>query len=101
MKFRWNIAPPQPLLAGSLATSVGITPLLAQCLLNRGLDKDDRGFATGSHSYAFSAGFFLGPLVGGLLMPLGSYPLLFATLTAVMLAAIGAILALRGRLESA
>jgi len=37
------------------------------------------------HSYAFSAGFFLGPLVGGLLMPLGRYPLMFATLTVVML----------------
>ncbi len=73
----------------------------AVALLNRGLHKDDRGFATGSHSYAFSAGFFLGPLIGGLLMPLGSYPLLFATLTAVMLAAIGALLALRGRLKTA
>jgi predicted MFS family arabinose efflux permease len=73
----------------------------AVALLNRGLHKDDRGFATGSHSYAFSAGFFLGPLVGGLLMPLGGYPLLFATLTAVMLAAVGALLALRGRLRAA
>src|SRR5881628_1111611 len=41
MKFRWNIAQPQPLLAESLATSLGITPLLAQCLLNRGLDEPD------------------------------------------------------------
>src|SRR6266850_2500963 len=62
----------------------------AVALLNRGVHRDDRGFATGSHSYAFSAGFFLGPLVGGLLMPVGSYPLLFATLTTVMLAAFGA-----------
>jgi single-stranded-DNA-specific exonuclease len=37
MKFRWSLAPPQPLLAGQLAGALGISPLLAQCLLNRGL----------------------------------------------------------------
>ncbi len=37
MKFRWSIAPPQPLLAGQLATSQKLPPLLVQCLLNRGL----------------------------------------------------------------
>ena len=73
----------------------------AVALLNRGMDRDERVYATGSHSYAFSAGFFLGPLVGGLLMPLGSYPLLFATLTAVMLGGIVCLLALRARIESA
>src|ERR1017187_5943491 len=36
MKFRWTLAPPQPLLAESLASSLKISPLLAQCLLNRG-----------------------------------------------------------------
>ena len=36
MKFRWTLAPPQPLLAASLASSLKISPLLAQCLLNRG-----------------------------------------------------------------
>src|ERR1035438_9520354 len=36
MKFRWSLAPPQPLLAGRLATASQISPLLAQCLLNRG-----------------------------------------------------------------
>ena len=36
MKFRWMIAPPQPLLAETLASSLKISPLLAQCLLNRG-----------------------------------------------------------------
>lgn len=41
MKFRWNIAPSQPLLAESLASALGITPLLGQCLLNRGLDDPD------------------------------------------------------------
>jgi len=37
MKFRWQPAPPQPLLANPLAEQLGISPLLAQCLLNRGL----------------------------------------------------------------
>ena len=37
MKFRWSLAPPQPLLAGQLAARLKIAPLLAQCLLNRGL----------------------------------------------------------------
>jgi len=36
MKFRWTLAPSQPLLAGQLAASLKISPLLAQCLLNRG-----------------------------------------------------------------
>jgi single-stranded-DNA-specific exonuclease len=37
MKFRWTIAPPQPLLAETLGASLKISPLLAQCLVNRGL----------------------------------------------------------------
>lgn len=37
MKFRWSLAPAQPHLAGELAQQVGLSPLLAQCLLNRGL----------------------------------------------------------------
>ena len=73
----------------------------AVALLNRGLRSDDRGLATGSHSYAFSSGFLLGPLIGGLLMPLGGYPILFATLTAAMLGAVGAFLLLRRRLDAA
>jgi single-stranded-DNA-specific exonuclease len=36
MKYRWSVAPPQPLLAGQLANALRISPLLAQCLLNRG-----------------------------------------------------------------
>jgi single-stranded-DNA-specific exonuclease len=36
MKFRWSLAPSQPLLAGQLAGQLKIPPLLAQCLLNRG-----------------------------------------------------------------
>jgi predicted MFS family arabinose efflux permease len=62
----------------------------AVALLNRGLERDERIFATGSHSYAFSAGFFLGPTLGGLLVPLGGYPLMFGTLTVVVLAGVTA-----------
>ena len=36
MKYRWTMAVPQPLLCGQLAQSIGISPLLAQCLINRG-----------------------------------------------------------------
>ncbi|MGA2178408.1 MAG: single-stranded-DNA-specific exonuclease RecJ [Verrucomicrobiota bacterium] len=39
MKFRWSLAPPQPLLAGQLAPQLKIPPLLAQCLLNRGFSE--------------------------------------------------------------
>ncbi|HEX5399813.1 MAG TPA: single-stranded-DNA-specific exonuclease RecJ [Verrucomicrobiae bacterium] len=39
MKFRWLPAPPQPLLAGRLASQLKISPLLAQCLLNRGFSE--------------------------------------------------------------
>ena len=39
MKFRWSLAPPQPLLAGQLASQLRISPLLAQCLLNRGFSE--------------------------------------------------------------
>jgi single-stranded-DNA-specific exonuclease len=39
MKFNWSICPAQPLLAGRLAKDLRISPLLAQCLLNRGLSE--------------------------------------------------------------
>lgn len=39
MKFRWSLAPSQPLLAGQLANALKISPLLAQCLLNRGFNE--------------------------------------------------------------
>jgi single-stranded-DNA-specific exonuclease len=39
MKFHWTPAPPQPLLAGQLAAQLKISPLLAQCLLNRGFSE--------------------------------------------------------------
>jgi len=73
----------------------------AVALLNRGMRRDERVYATGSHSYAFSAGFFLGPLVGGLLMPVGGYPLMFATLTVVMLGAIACLVGSRRRIDAA
>jgi len=37
MKFRWTVAPQQPLLTGQLANALKISPLLAQCLVNRAL----------------------------------------------------------------
>src|SRR5471032_2265372 len=39
MKFRWSPAPPQPLLAAQLASQLKISPLLAQCMLNRGFSE--------------------------------------------------------------
>ena len=41
MKFRWTLMPPQPLLAEPLAAQLKISPLLAQCLLNRGLSEPE------------------------------------------------------------
>src|SRR5436190_16926196 len=42
MKFRWSIAPPQPLLVRRLAEELKVSPLLAQCLANRGLTEPIR-----------------------------------------------------------
>ena len=39
MKFRWTLAPPQPLLAETLAAQLKISSLLVQCLLNRGFSE--------------------------------------------------------------
>jgi single-stranded-DNA-specific exonuclease len=39
MKYSWSLAPSQPLLAGRLASTLAVPPLLAQCLLNRGLSE--------------------------------------------------------------
>lgn len=41
MKCRWSLAPSQPALAGFLADKLGLSPLLAQCLLNRGFSEPD------------------------------------------------------------
>ncbi len=37
MKYRWLPAPSQPLLVGPLAARLNLSPLLTQCLINRGL----------------------------------------------------------------
>lgn len=37
MKFNWSMAVPQPELCGRIADSLNISPLLSQCLANRGL----------------------------------------------------------------
>ncbi len=39
MKFRWSPAIPQPLLTTQLAARLKISPLLAQCLVNRGFSE--------------------------------------------------------------
>lgn len=39
MKFRWSTAPTQPELAQNLSANARLSPLLAQCLLNRGLNE--------------------------------------------------------------
>ncbi|MGC3956673.1 MAG: single-stranded-DNA-specific exonuclease RecJ [Verrucomicrobiota bacterium] len=39
MKYRWLPAPSQPLLTSPLAAQLKISPLLAQCLINRGLSE--------------------------------------------------------------
>jgi len=41
MKFRWQPAPPQPLLVEPLARRLKVSPLLAQCLVNRGFSELD------------------------------------------------------------
>ena len=41
MKYRWTIAPPQPALADFLAKELKLSPLLAQCLLNRGFSEPE------------------------------------------------------------
>jgi single-stranded-DNA-specific exonuclease len=41
MKFNWIMAAPQSGLCQSLAGAAGISPLLAQCLLNRGLSEPE------------------------------------------------------------
>ncbi len=39
MKYRWSLAPAQPALADHLSRQLGVSSLLAQCLLNRGLSE--------------------------------------------------------------
>jgi single-stranded-DNA-specific exonuclease len=42
MKFRWHIAPAQPLLCDKLAGDLNLTTLLVQCLLNRGFSEPEQ-----------------------------------------------------------
>ncbi len=39
MKFRWNLLPPQPLLVTPLGAKLKTSPLLMQCLVNRGFSQ--------------------------------------------------------------
>jgi single-stranded-DNA-specific exonuclease len=39
MKYRWSVAPAQPLLANTLATGLKLSPWLVQCLINRGFSE--------------------------------------------------------------
>ncbi len=57
MDYRWSLAPPQPLLAEGLVKELRVSPLLAQCLLNRGV------------SEAASAALFLEPRLKNLADP--------------------------------
>jgi len=59
----------------------------AVALLHRGLESSDRAIASASHSYAFSAGFFAGPLLAGAIFPFGGWRTMFGLLTAVVVAA--------------
>ena len=42
MKCLWKVAPAEPLLAARVVKEFGVSPLLAQCLLNRGLSRPDQ-----------------------------------------------------------
>ena len=64
----------------------------AVAMMQRGLDRDERIFATGSHSYAFSTGFFLGPSIAGLLIPIAGYGAMFGALSLVLLAGVAGVL---------
>ena len=46
MKYRWQLAPPQPLTTSRLEADLRISPLLAQCLVNRGLESVAAPFLT-------------------------------------------------------
>ncbi len=85
----------------ALFVLIGLVEVLiyvpAVALLHRDVEKDDRVFASGSHSYAFSAGFFAGPLLGGALLPRGGESMLFIMLTATMVAGIVIVLVARDR----
>jgi MFS family permease len=73
----------------------------AVALLHRGVSSAERVFASASHSYAFSGGFFLGPLLIGALFPLGGWVMMFGAMVVVVLAAAGVVVvATRGQSAS-
>jgi predicted MFS family arabinose efflux permease len=78
---------------------IGLAEILvyvpAVALLNRGMGRDDRIFATGSHNYAFSAGFFLGPALGGWLIPRAGYVGLFTLLSVTVAAGMLGVVLIR------
>jgi len=69
----------------------------AVALLHRGVASEDRVYASGSHAYAFSIGFFLGPLVTGVLFPLGGFRTLFTVLVLSSLLSAAAVALLSRR----
>ena len=69
----------------------------AVALLHRGVTTEDRVYASGSHAYAFSIGFFLGPLLTGALFPFGGYRTLFVTLVLSSLLSAAAVVSLSRR----
>ena len=69
----------------------------AVALLHRGVTTEDRIFASGSHAYAFSIGFFLGPALTGALFPFGGYRTMFATLAVASLVSAVAVVSLSRR----
>jgi len=77
---------PHPVLFFLLGCVEVLVYVPAVALLHRGLESSDRATASASHSYAFSSGFFLGPLLAGAIFPFGGWPTMFGLLTAVVLA---------------
>ncbi len=45
MKYRWQVAPAEPLTASRLEAALRISPLLAQCLVNRGVRTPEQAHA--------------------------------------------------------
>ena len=43
LKHQWQIASPDPVATETLVTALGVSPLLAQCLVNRGVVDPDGG----------------------------------------------------------
>jgi predicted MFS family arabinose efflux permease len=84
------------LLVGMVEVFVYV-PAIA--LLNRGINQEARIFANCSHNYAFSAGFFLGPVLGGLVARIGGFSLVFGMVTVVMLGSSIVVRTMAGRIK--